>query len=277
MDSLTTPPSQLVPAVCIARISSRMAGQGTPLEIALIVLWLLTMIAIPIIRWTVGDDALRWMAMAGVVTQAAAVFAILWTKLDTSRTLQIAVIVLPLSWLLEYVGSSTGLPFGEYHYTAQLVPQVGHVPLIIPLAWLMMLPCAWAVAGNITGQWRGGRFAVISGLAFTAWDLFLDPQMVNWGFWVWAHPGGYFGIPWLNFGGWLVGATCLTWLCAKRVRLETLPRGRLRFIYMITWLLEAGGLLVFWGLPGPALVGFVGMGIFVLLAWRGGNQEQRSS
>ncbi|MCB9430398.1 MAG: carotenoid biosynthesis protein [Ardenticatenaceae bacterium] len=98
--------------------------------------------------------------------------------------------------------------FGRYHYTDLLQPQIGHVPLLIPLAWLMMLPCAWAVASRFTG-WR---FALLRPSALTAWDQMLDPQMVGWGLWVWQQPGSYFGIPWLNFGGWIFNSVLLTTL-----------------------------------------------------------------
>jgi hypothetical protein len=120
------------------------------------------------------------------------------------------------------------------------------------------------------GRWRcrhrlnPGRFVGVSALAFTAWDLFLDPQMVAWGFWVWAEPGGYFGIPWINFVGWAGSAALLTFL-ARPLSPSIRP---LLVIYTVTWLLQTVGQWLFWPMPGPALCGFVAMGIFVLLAWR---------
>jgi putative membrane protein len=142
------------------------------------------------------------------------------------------------------------------------------VPLLIPLAWLMMFPAAWAVAYRIVGRWGGVPFVIVSALAMTAWDLFLDPQMVAWGLWTWAEPGGYFGIPWQNYLGWLLATALIT----AAVRPGDLPTGPFLLIYIVTWLLETIGLLFFWGLPGPALVGFVGMGSLIWLA----RQQRRS-
>lgn len=226
-----------------------------------VVLWLLTMISIPIVRWTVGDQLLPWGVTAGVVLQAAAVISLLLGAWGWRGTLRVVLPILPLAWLIEWLGSTTGWPFGAYHYTLALQPQLGGVPLLIPLAWLMMLPCAWAVGYQISGQSRSPRFVLISALAFTAWDLFLDPQMVNWGYWVWEQPGGYFGIPWLNFGGWLLSAVGLTWLLRPPA-----PPLSLMVIYLLTWLLQTVGQLFFWQMPGPALVGFGGMGGFVVLS-----------
>ena len=245
-----------------------------PLPIALLAAWVLTMISIPILRWTVGDDALPWAVSAGVVLQAAAVLTTLHHAWGARQTLQAVALTLPLAWLVEFVGSKTGLPFGEYHYTELLRPQLGGVPLLIPLAWLMMLPPAWAAAQRIVGAGRNWRFVLCSAAAFTAWDFFLDPQMVGWGYWVWAQPGGYFGIPWVNFVGWFLSAALITgvvyaarWAATPTRPVEPPLPGLLLVIYTITWLLQSIGQLVFWGMPGPALAGFAVMGVFVGIAW----------
>lgn len=47
-----------------------------------------------------------------------------------------------------------------------------------------------------------------------------------------------------------------------------LPARPMIVIYTLTWLIETVGLVLFWGLYGPALAGFIGMGVFVVVAWR---------
>ncbi len=242
---------------------SRLAGLSRPI-ILMLALWALTMISLPIVRYGWGETGVSRGVVAGVLLQTVTVLFILSRAWGARRTFLTALGVAALSWGTEALGSSTGFPFGEYAYTDTLQPQLAHVPLLIPLAWLMMLPPAWAVAYRLTGSTRGWGFVAVSALAMTAWDLFLDPQMVAWGLWVWDHPFGYFGIPWSNYLGWLAVSALMTWL----VRPAKVPVMPLLLIYTITWGLETIGLLVFWGLPGPALVGFVGMGSFAILAWR---------
>jgi lycopene beta-cyclase len=227
----------------------------------LILLWTVSMVTLPILLWTLGEALLPWSVFTNVLLLATAMTLLLGRAWGWRKTVGTLAIILPASWALEYIGSTTGFPFGSYDYTARFQPQIGHVPVIIPLAWFMMLPPAWAVAQTLA---RGNRLAygVISALAFTAWDLFLDPQMVGWGFWLWQEPGGYFGIPWQNFGGWLAGAGLLTALA----RPWNLPVRMPLLVYGITWFLQSIGTWLFWEMPGPALVGSLVMGLFLWTA-----------
>lgn len=235
----------------------------------LLLAWVLEMVSVPILKWRWGTRAERTGIILGVLLQAATVVAVLYAAWGLWPTLRAALIVAGLGWGVEYVGSHTGLPFGHYHYTERLQPQLGGVPLLIPLAWLMMLPPAWAVARLITGG-AGASSILTTALAFTAWDLFLDPQMVAWGFWVWDQPGSYFGIPWLNYAGWLLASAVMTALSAPlSAPLAVpgpLPTTPLFLVYGITWFLQAFGQFFFWKLRGPAIAGAVGMGIWVVWA-----------
>lgn len=204
----------------------------------------------------------------GVSATAGLVIALLWKDWGAAATLRAAGSIFALSWIAEVIGSRTGIPFGMYSYTDSLQPQLLNVPLQIPLGWLMMLPPAWAAAQVITGRikprLRFPAFVGLSALAMTAWDLFLDPMMVTWGMWVWDNPGSYFGIPWLNYLGWLLVSALITIL----IRPGKLPVAPLLIIYTILWLLKSVGLSFFWGIIGAALVGSFFMGSVVILAWR---------
>ena len=238
------------------------------LRYGVIAAWVLAMISLPIARWVWGDSAITWGVFFAALMQVLAVAVILAGDWGRRRTVQVMLVVGVLTTLAEIIGSRTGVPFGYYHYTDALQPQFANVPLLIPLAWFMMLPPAWAVAQAAVGHGSRWAFIGVSALALTAWDLFLDPQKVAWGFWVWTdstrtalYSGGYFGVPWLNYLGWLLVASLVTGL----VRPQPLSVRPLLVIYAIVWLFQAMGQSIFWGQPGPALVGFVGMGS--LLAW----------
>ncbi|MBA3868447.1 MAG: carotenoid biosynthesis protein [Anaerolineae bacterium] len=231
---------------------------------ALIGLWALAMMSLPIVLWTVGNGFLPNAVTVTTGLQAIAVIVVLGTAWGWQRTLASIVTIAVLGWLVEYIGSTTGVPFGAYTYTARLQPHLSGVPLLIPVAWFMLLPCAWTVAAYIADG-RRWLFVLLSVLAFVAWDLFLDPQMVTWDFWRWSQPSGYFGIPWSNYIGWALAALVMTLI----VRPPAKPLRLLLVIYGLTWFFETFGLLFFWNLVGPALIGSVVMGGFLIAAlWK---------
>lgn len=246
-----------------ARRPSLPVDGAPPLAFWLIFAWVLGMVGLPILLWTVGPTALPWAVTLNVCLLATASSLIIAHHAPWRVALRIITTVLVGSWFIEWLGSTTGFPFSHYDYTEVLQPQLGGVPLLIPLAWLMMLPSTWIIAQLLAPTNRIAQ-ATVSALALTAWDLFLDPQMVGWNFWQWETPGGYFGIPWVNFAGWFVAGFILT-LAARPPRLPAMP---LLLVYTITWFLQSVGLAIFWAMPGPALCGFVAMGAFVVAAWR---------
>jgi len=233
--------------------------------------WVGILTATPLAVWATGEQAFPRMATLGTLMQFAAGLMALAVGWPAPKILRTTMLVFVSTWLVEAVGQASGFPFGRYHYTAALQPQAAGVPWLIPLAWMMMLAPAWGVTAAILGrsQRRLGRsypfvFAALAGLVFTAWDLYLDPQMTTHGLWTWDRPGEYFGIPWVNFAGWWLTSALLTLI----VRPEGLPRLPLFLIYALTWGFQSIGLGVFWEQPGPALAGFLGMGFFVAWAWQ---------
>ncbi len=233
--------------------------------------WFAAMVALPIARWLAGDGAVPAALTAAVVAQVALVVGALALAWGARRALGAAAVVAGGGWLAEAVGVRTGWPFGDYAYSDRLWPALAGVPALVPLSWLMMLPCAWAVAAAVTGDAPGRRWARVGhgALAFTAWDLYLDPQMVGWGVWHWRQPGAYFGIPLQNFAGWIAVAAALT------AAVRPAPLGAagpvLLAVYGVTAALQALGLGLFWGQPGPALCGALAMGGYAALAWRRGR------
>jgi putative membrane protein len=120
-----------------------------------------------------------------------------------------------VSWAFEQVGVETGAVYGSYQYTDALGAKLGHVPILIPLAWFMMLYPSYVITnlivdGRPTGT-RGGMLhvlllALLGAVVMTAWDLLIDPILSGPRFraWVWEDSGPYFGIPTRNYAGWIL-------------------------------------------------------------------------
>jgi putative membrane protein len=182
--------------------------------------------------------------------------------------------------LVEAAGVATGVPFGAYAYGDSLGTKVLGVPVVIPLAWTMMGYPALLVGTRI-GQ--GRRWTpVAAGAALASWDLFLDPQMVNAGHWVWRGGSGpeLLGIPVVNFGSWFLIATTMmavlvrvpgsaSWVVDSDQLAAMRVADRVPFaLYLWTYASSVLAHAAFFGLPGSAVVGGLGMGIVVALFLR---------
>jgi len=165
--------------------------------------------------------------------------------------------------IVERIGTQTGFPFGRYAYTPALQPKIADVPAIVPMAWFALgLPAretAQAVLGDRSTP--AGR-VVLGSAALTAWDLFLDPQMVGEGYWAWARRGAYHGIPLTNYLGWF-----LTGLGVMALLEAILPSGDaaddadgwLVGEYTFMGVMETIGFARFFRDPAVAVVGGLGM------------------
>jgi uncharacterized membrane protein len=174
----------------------------------------------------------------------------------------------------EAVGLATGFPFGAYAYTGTLGPEVLGVPVVVPLAWAMMAWPALVVGRTLAA--RGPGVVVVGGLALAAWDLFLDPQMVAAGHWTWFAPTPALplvpGIPLSNYAGWVLVAVLVVGALHRALGPGTGPSGPATALYLWVYASSVLAHLAFFGLPGSALVGGIGMGAvaipFAVAVWR---------
>lgn len=201
---------------------------------------------------------------------------------------------------IEALGVATGFPFGSYDYSGELGPKLAGVPLVIPLAWTWMAWPAWLAAVRLTGtpsarsepglrvpQSRAGQLGIqrvaLAALGLATWDLFLDPQMVAEGYWIWrdATPAlpGLPGVPVNNYLGWLLFAVLLMALlrplAGPTVGRTGPPDTPMYALYLWTYASSLLAHAVFLNLPASAMWGAVGMSVTAVpLAVALGRQQQ---
>jgi uncharacterized membrane protein len=136
-----------------------------------------------------------------------------------------------VTYLMEWLGTHYGIPFGNYFYTNQLGPMFMDVPIVIPVQWFNILYVSYIMTDIIVSgiESRKGKakhdnveesklskafprmllISVIVGLLMVSWDFINDPYMVGVGMWVWTDPTEFLGlvlfsIPLSNFLGWIL-------------------------------------------------------------------------
>lgn len=244
--------------------TSAAPGTGSGIRFAVRLPWLLAGAAILAqIAWPLTSGDARVVTTQLVVALfAGASISHAWIHRGARWALAYTVIVWTYGLIIEYVGTTTGFPFSPYEYTDALTPQVFGVPMLVPLAWSMMAYPALLVGRRLM-RGTAARIAV-GAYALSSWDLFLDPQMVAEGYWVWLGdlPGlpGVPQIPMVNYLGWLLGSAVLM-AVLSRLPDTPAPEGVPALLYGWTWI---GGIVanaIFLGRPWVALWGGVAMGL----------------
>ncbi len=227
----------------------------------LAILTVLLQICYPLVHGHLRDE----LTVLTVIVFAMATLAQLVSSRGTPVAVGFLIVTLGVGFLVEAVGTNTGRPFGHYVYDGSLGPRLHGVPLVIPLAWTMMSWPALAAARRLVTSRRAR--AVVGGWALASWDLFLDPQMVAAGHWRWSHPSpglpGIHGIPLTNYLGWLLVSIALMAALDRIIPIRGSDEQPLA-LYLWTYASSVLANLVFFGRPGVALVGGIGMGLVAL-------------
>ncbi len=194
-----------------------------------------------------GQQAFRWSMAGGgavyMISGAIAVSIYAYRNLGLWHWLSFMLPALFVSMGAELLGTSTGFPFGSYHYLTGLGYKIsGLVPFTIPLSWFYLGFSAYLLA--YMGLAGAGRLRVpgaiaLGSLLLTSWDFVLDPAMsqTTMPFWAWDQPGAFFGMPYQNFAGWFgTGAVFMTiaallWQLKPQV-LTRLPLGLPLAVYL---------------------------------------------
>ncbi len=186
----------------------------------------------------------------------------LWLAVNAGkRGMGAALLIGGLSFGIEYLGVTTGWPFGRYTYTDVLGLKVGGaVPLPIPFAWLLVVPAALGTAMALLPKRAAGWWvALLASLLALGLDLLLEPVAAYVvGYWQWIEDGPYYGVPTANFIAW--GTTALA-LCVLMLVLAGRQLRGAPFLPALPTLLYMLNLLQFTlvdlahGYPFAALIG----------------------
>jgi len=150
------------------------------------------------------------LVLFGIAVMRLPLLSGLLPLLDRRATGAFAVL-LAYTYAIEYVGATTGIPYGEFSYEVSLGPMLGPIPLALPVFFIPLVLNSYLLCLLVLGDRARSlavRLAAVSATV-VAVDLVLDPAAVAVGFWVFAE-GGYYGVPPMNYAGWVLSAVVAT-------------------------------------------------------------------
>jgi len=172
------------------------------------------------------------------------------------------------SYAVEYVGITTGVPYGEFFYGVDLGPVVAGVPLGLPIFFVPLVMNAYLLCLLLLGD--RARVAAVRLLAVIAtvvtMDVVLDPGAVALGFWVYPNGGEFYGVPLSNYAGWVVSATvavvALDWGYDRHALVGRLEACEFLLDDLVSFVILWGGINAWFGnWVAVAVAGLFGLGL----------------
>ncbi len=186
------------------------------------------------------------------------------------------------AYAIEYVGTTTGLPYGPFEYGVDLGPMLlGQVPLGLPVFFIPLVVNAYLLCLLLLGdraETAAVRLPAVVGTVLLM-DLVLDPGAVALGFWnyelgtaaldVWPYDaaGAFYGVPYSNFAGWVLSATvavaCLDWAFSWAGLRGRLDACEFMLDDMVSFVVLWGAVNAYFGQWVPvALAALLGLGLW---------------
>ena len=227
-------------------------------------------------RWSLAGGGVAYILMGFV-----AVCLYCYRTIGPKALITFLMAAVAVSLSSELLGTSTGLPFGEYSYLNGLGYKIADlVPFTIPLSWFYLgISCYILARGGLLKLGDSRLWSLLAlglgALLLMSWDFVLDPAMSQTAmpFWYWHTPGAFFGMPYQNFAGWFVtGLTFMTiaavfWRNNPRVNGLTRAQLTLPLVIYIANFMFAMVMSLAGGIYPPVLLGLIVGMLPAFLCW----------
>jgi len=169
---------------------------------------------------------------------------------------------------IETLAIITGFPYSSFQYTEMIGYKIlGYTPYTVPFAYVpLFLGCFYLAMLKTKVKWK---IIVLATMLVLITDLVLDPAAVALKFWIYASQGLFYGVPLMNFMGWILSgflASLLTLYFLKdNIMDEKKSLGMLSSLFLI--LTFWSGACLYLGLILPFLIGIIFV-IYILIETR---------
>lgn len=109
----------------------------------------------------------------------------IWANNDFSvQFYKVVAILFALGFLVEVIGVSTGVLFGEYTYGATLGFKLFETPLMIGVNWILLSLASFGISSFFLKKQLS--IILLSSLLMVLMDVLIEPIAISLDFWTWA-------------------------------------------------------------------------------------------
>ncbi len=103
-------------------------------------------------------------------------------------------LIAALGFAVEWVGITTGFPFGAYHYEETLGFKLAGVPVMIGLNWFILIYCTQSIGFRLSAF----TSATLGASLMMGYDFLLEPFAIRFDLWEWHQEE----VPLQNYLAW---------------------------------------------------------------------------
>jgi putative membrane protein len=174
-------------------------------------------------------------------------------------------LLIAYTYVIEFVGATWGVPYGEFSYEVPLGPMLlDTIPLGLPMFFIPLALNSYLLCLLLLGP-RADRAVLrlpVVATTVVAVDVVLDPAAVALGLWSFAG-GGFYGVSLANYAGWVLSAVVATLLVDLAFRRTTLLKRVESCPYVLD---DMVSFVLLWGVINAFYGAWIPVGVAVLFA-----------
>ncbi|MGB9938065.1 MAG: bisanhydrobacterioruberin hydratase CruF [Methanobacterium sp.] len=201
---------------------------------------------------------LSWVSVIFIIFMALPSYLALFTWLNWKKALTLLIALSMFALAIETFAIITGIPYSKFTYTNLIGMKLfGYTPFTVPFSFVPLFIGSLYIASlKSLSKWK---IIVLTALTVLVADLVLDPAAVALNFWVWELDGFFYGVPLMNFIGWLItgfiAGLISVAVLGDKIKDKNKPKAMLSSLFLIIsfW----GVVCIYLGLYIPGIIGII--------------------
>ncbi len=194
-----------------------------------------------------------FISVLAVILLALPSYYVLITKLSHTKAILTILLISVFAMCIETIGIVTGFPYSHFTYSESLGYKLFSItPIAVFFAFTPLVLGAIRLADCIC---KTRLKKILLAIFFVVYiDVILDPVMVAQNTWIWQNSGIYYGVPLMNFFGWLFSSTIAIGIYYAFFKTKTIAFQESSYILTLFFFTGAA---FFLGLLIPTILGFI--------------------
>lgn len=146
---------------------------------------------------------LSWISVIFIIGLALPSYLALFTWLGPKKAILTIIILSLYALVIETFAIITGIPYSKFEYSSLIGMKIlGYTPFTVPFSFVPLFIGSIYLASLKTSN--KFKMVIIASFFVLIADLVLDPAAVALNFWIWEMEGIFYGVPLMNFIGWII-------------------------------------------------------------------------